>query len=398
MVNRRITLLSIIILLLAGNIVFAKPVKYKVIYIKLRLNSTAPVKVKLAPLKYNKHLAFSFTLDDGYRSAFTCAYPLLNGGTVSSSIPDEYYNNQGGDGQYSPGLFYSDGCGNKIPFKLAVAINGGIVYDHPENRARLSWPEVKQLYQSGWDLLNHGYHHLSKHGTDYYSEVVQNIAIIQQQLGFTMTQFVVPGGEHDAGYEHEYEKDAFKTGAFAVASYVGKGPAIPVDKPVDPTNLIYARDFIQSNKDSVNLPAIDKQLSKLDSLMNLPQPTWYNQFTHSVGDRNLWNLSLLYPEFKYYMTAINQKYGSAGTDNIWMAPWQEVYEYIWLRDRTKISIRQHGKTATIKLELPEIPVNFRYAALSLQVIANSTFEAEASAIKLSTNGKRQHNLINVSLK
>lgn len=30
-------------------------------------------------------MAFSFTLDDGYRSAFTCAYPLLNGELVSPS-------------------------------------------------------------------------------------------------------------------------------------------------------------------------------------------------------------------------------------------------------------------------------------------------------------------------
>lgn len=176
-----------------------------VVYIKLHLQKPGKLSAEAARLKYNKHTAFSFTLDDGYRSAFTCAYPLLNGGMVSPSIPDEYHNNSGGDGQYSPGLFYSDGCGKQIPFKLAVALNAGIVYDHPENRARLSWPEVTQLYQSGWDILNHGYHHLSKHGTDYNSEVLQNIKTVQDKLGFTMTQFVVPGGDHDPGYEHLYE-------------------------------------------------------------------------------------------------------------------------------------------------------------------------------------------------
>lgn len=78
-------------------------------------------------------MAFSFTLDDGYRSAFTCAYPLLNGELVSPSIPDEYHNDSGGDGESSTGLFYTDSCGNKITFRLAVALNAGIVYDHPDN-------------------------------------------------------------------------------------------------------------------------------------------------------------------------------------------------------------------------------------------------------------------------
>jgi len=370
----------------------------KVVYIKLKLKSAAPFKVDVAPLKYNKHMAFSFTLDDGYRSAFACVYPLLNGGIVSSSIPDEYHSDSGGDGQRSDGLFYTDGCGGKIPFKLAVALNAGIVYDHPANRARLSWAEVKTLYDAGWDILNHGYHHLSKHGTDYNAEVLQNIRLVQEKLGFTMTQFVVPGGEHDEGYEHQYEQDAFKAGAFSVASYVGKGPAISVDKPVDLKSMIYARNFLQSNKDSLDFPTIDQHLRRIDSLMKQPQPVWYNEFTHSVGDRNLWNLSMLYPEFKYYMTSIDNKYGVKGGDNIWMAPWQEVYEYIWLRDRIKVTSEQHGRDVTIKLELPNVPGTFRNSEISLNIISRAGFTVTSSYsdyLKIFNNGKT---LLNIKFK
>jgi peptidoglycan/xylan/chitin deacetylase (PgdA/CDA1 family) len=386
------------------NAGFAKPaapkkkaVAGKVVYIKLKLKSAAPFKVDVAPLKYNKHLAFSFTLDDGYRSAFTCAYPLLNGGTVSASIPDEYHNDSGGDGEKSNGLFYTDGCGSKVAFKLGIALNGGIVYDKPDNRARLSWAEVKTLYDAGWDILNHGYHHLSKHGTDYNAEVLQNIKVVKEKLGFTMTQFVVPGGEHDAGYEHNYEQDALKAGTFSVASYVGKGPAINVDKPVDLKDMIYARNFLQSNKDSLDFPTIDQHLSRIDSLMKQPQPIWYNEFTHSVGDRNLWNLSMLYPEFKYYMTSIDDKYGAKGTDNIWMAPWQEVYEYIWLRDRIKVSSRQHGRDVSIKLELPDVPATFRYDAISLNIASGAGFMVTSYSddLKIFNNGTT---LLNIKFK
>ncbi len=367
----------------------------KVVYIKLKLNSAAPFKASIAPLKYNKHLAFSFTLDDGYRSAFTCAYPLLNGGMVSPPIPDEYHSDQGGDGEKSSGLFYTDGCGNNVAFKLAVALNAGIVYDHPDNRARLSWPEVKTLYNSGWDILNHGYHHLSKHGTDYNSEVLQNIKVVKENLGFSITQFVVPGGEHDEGYEHNYEQDAFKAGAYSVASYVGKGPAIDVDKPVDLNAMIYARNFLQSNKDSLDFKEIDKHLNRIDSLMKQPQPIWYNEFTHSVGDKNLWNLSMLYPEFKYYMTSIEKNYGTSGNDNMWIAPWQEVYEYIWLRDHIKISSQQHGRDVVIKLEVPKMPLNFRYKAISINVDTKTQFTVNTTAPLKITHNK--HKLLNIDL-
>ena len=365
----------------------------------LKLASAQTVAVRPAPLKYNKHMAFSFTLDDGYRSAFTCAYPLFSGGRVSPPLPDEYHSDSGGDGRYSKGLYYTDGCGHRIPFRLAVALNAGIVYDHPDNRARLSWPEVTALYRSGWDILNHGYHHLTQHGTDFNQEVLQNIRVVKEQLGLMMTQFIVPGGPHDAGYEHDYEKDAFASGAFAVASYTGAGPVIPVNKPVDLDHIIYARDLLASHKDSINLSAVDRQLARMDSMMQQGKPVWYNAFTHNVGNGNLWSISLLYPEFKYLMTTLASRYGEQGNDRLWMAPWQQVYEYLWLRDHIKASVEQRGREATIRLIIPQLPPTFRYADVSLRVITRSKFRLKRPAgLNANDNGATKHDLINIDLK
>ncbi|TDO23984.1 polysaccharide deacetylase family protein [Pedobacter duraquae] len=378
----------------------SNPDDHKTIRIKIRLKSAEPFKISLAPLKYNKHLAFSFTLDDGYRSAYATAFKLLNGGEVSSSLPDVYHSDQGGDGLHGPGLHFSDGCGNQVPFKLAVAVNAGLLQDTLKNRGRLSLAEVKEMFESGWDLLNHGYYHRTKHGTDFYEEVFQNKAFITEKLGFAMTHFVVPGGEHDAGYEHEYEKDAFVTGAVSVASYIGKGPIILVDKPVNLNNMIYARNFVQSDQGNVNLAAVDRSLKRLDSLMKDPKAIWYNEFTHSVGNGNLWGISMLYPEFKYYMTSIEKKYGRAGSDQIWMAPWQEVYEYLWLRDRTMISYQQRGKDVIVTLKLPAGATDLRHLALSLNVHIKSAFVVEsigavATGLAQENNGL---NLINIHCK
>ena len=91
------------------------PPKQKTITITLKLKSEAKVKVVKADLKYNKHLAYSFTLDDGYRSAYLTAFPLLNGGRVSvRPCADEWKNDQRGRWVlHSDGLFFSDGCGRE---------------------------------------------------------------------------------------------------------------------------------------------------------------------------------------------------------------------------------------------------------------------------------------------
>ncbi|WP_426486166.1 polysaccharide deacetylase family protein [Flavobacterium sp. 2] len=373
--------------------------KSKTISFKIKLKSTENVQVKVAPLKYNKHFAYSFTLDDGYRSAYLTAFPLLNGGKISNSDKNEWKIDQGGDGTTSKGLFYSDGFGNKIPFKLALAVNGGSIRDLPANRGHLSWPEIKEMYNAGWDILNHGFHHATKHGTNYLTEVNENTTSIKQNLDFTMSHFVVPGGEGDEKYYLEYEKEALNNGHFSVASYYGVGPVFKVDSKMDLDKMITARTFVQSSKDTTSFKTMDRYLKTLDSIVKQPSPAWFNEFTHGTGNTNLWNLSMRFPDFKYYMTTLADKYGVKGNDSVWMAPWQEVYEYIWLRDRIKIDYTQKGKDVEVKIVIPEIPEAFRYREISLAIETSSKFEIESGkGLIIKNDGKTNHKLIHLKLK
>ncbi|TCN51142.1 hypothetical protein D0809_23260 [Flavobacterium circumlabens] len=373
--------------------------KTSIISFKIKLKSKEKVRITPASLKFNKHLAYSFTLDDGYRSAYLTSFSLLNGGKISGPLISEWKNDQGGDGTNSKGLFYSDGLGNKIPFKLGLAINGGAIDDFSAYRGHLSWAEVKEMYNAGWDILNHGFHHATKHGTNFLTEVRENTTSIQQNLGFTMSQFVVPGGESDPGYHLEYEKDALANGSFSVASYVGAGLVINVKYKINLDKMVYSRVFVESSKDTIGFKTMDRYLATFDSVAKLPDPIWYNAYTHGVGNGNLWSLSMRFPDFKYYMTTIADKYGSKGDDSIWMAPWQEVYEYIWLRDRIKITYDQKDKEATVTIELPQIPEIFRSRAISLRIDTPSKFEIESDStnFSISSDGKTKHKLINLQL-
>jgi len=402
--HSRIKIIVFTFVLLINSVSFcfandSDSLKSKTITFKIKLKSADEVKIKPAPLKFNKHFAYSFTLDDGYRSAYLTAFPLLNGGKISSSDKNEWKIDQGGDGTTSNGLFYSDGFGNKIPFKLALAINGGAICDLPANRGHLSWQEIKEMYSAGWDVLNHGFHHATKHGTNYLTEVTENTTSIKQNLDFTMSHFVVPGGEGDEKYYLEYEKEALNNGHFSVASYYGVGPVFKVDSKVDLDKMITARIFVQSSKDSTSFKTMDRYLKTLDSIVKQPNALWFNEFTHGTGNGNLWNLSMHFPDFKYYMTALADKYGAKGNDSIWMAPWQEVYEYIWLRDRIKVDYTQKDKEIEVTIVLPEIPENFRNRDISLTVETSSKFEIESSKdLKIKDDGKTTHKQIFIQLK
>ena len=377
--------------------VVAKKSPPQTVTIHLRLKDNIPFSVYLAPLKYNKQKAYSFTLDDGYRSAYLTAFSLLHGGTVSPAFPDEWKNDQGGDGTYSPGLFYSNGCGQNIPFRLGLAINAGSIGDKPENRGHVSWPEIQQMYDAGWDMLNHGYYHATKPSTDFLTEVTRNTFAVKEKSGITMSQFVVPGGEHEPGYEKEYEKYALANGSFSVASYSGSGPIIDVDKPVNLDGMIYARTFLQS-AEKPDAKIVNGWLKRLDSVMKQPQHLWYNEFTHSTGNSNLWSLSIVFPDFKQYMTTIANSYGVNGSDTLWMASWQEVYEYIWLRDHTTITYTQKGRDVIITLQLPQVPESFRYRELSLVVDTKSGFSVEkTSTAKINHDGTTKHSLLNIKI-
>jgi hypothetical protein len=402
--SRRILLIIVIVIFGSFNS-FSKGIiekdssKPKTISLKIKLKSADKVKIAVSPLKYNKRLAYSFTLDDGYRSAYLTAFPLLNGGKVSNSSINEWKIDQGGDGTTSEGLFYSDGMGNKIPFKLALAINGGSIRDLPENRGHLSWAEIKEMYNAGWDILNHSFHHATKHGTNYLTEVTENTTSIKQNLDFTMLHFVVPGGEGDEKYYLEYEKDALNNGHFSVASYYGVGPVFKVDSKVDLDKMISARTFVQSSKDTTSFKTMDRYLKTIDSIAKQPNTVWFNEFTHGTGNTNLWNLSMRFPDFKYYMTTLANKYGAKGNDSIWMAPWQEVYEYIWLRDRIKVDFQQKNKEVIVTIKLPEIPETFRNRDISLNVETASKFQIESNKdLKIKDDGKSTHKQIFIQLK
>ncbi len=309
--------------------------------------------VRTAPLKYNKDFAWSFALDDGLASGWLVAFPYFNGGRVAPSFKGAWGADQGGDGEVYPGLFFTDGCGNKVPFRAAVAINARSI----GRPGSLDWEQVDSLYKAGWDVFSHGYTHATGRDVDALSECRENNKVVQERLGIVMRQFVVPGGPGDTISEGPYTKAAFGQGMEAVHDGHFPGHTIMIDRDLSPERMRAGRLFLYSGnmRDSM-----DRYFREIRDLLQAGKRPWINAFTHSTGNDNLWNISLRFPDMKRFFGRLEKEYGHTGKDNIWVASFQAVQEYSLIHQSLVYSVRKAGNRIYIRIDTGTLPVELRH--------------------------------------
>jgi hypothetical protein len=320
--------------------------------------ATAPT-ISKAKLKYNKDFAYSFTFDDATADGFTTALPLLQGGTVN--------------GVYYPPLQYTDGCGNALNFKAGIAWNSSNNYgtdchtgDVP---SLMSWRQLDELYRLGWDVLSHSYSHKARSthnmtNQDYAYEVEQNRVAVRQKTAarIEMPLFVVPSGDMN------YYGPAMQAGHQVVFdqnwTLMGNG-GLQVDAELPTTPVKIHRQILDGN--GMGMPILDGVVSKCTQNKHF----WYNQFAHQIDDYRSggYNFNM----FKNHIQTTANKYGKNGNDKIWMAPLQEVYEYLITRQLINYSTQFADKDMTIRFDLNRLPTWMRRKTITLLVNAAPNF-------------------------
>ncbi|WMJ72706.1 T9SS type A sorting domain-containing protein [Cytophagaceae bacterium ABcell3] len=312
-----------------------------------------------APLKYNKAFAYSLTLDDGFDDAYTHAYPLLNGGTLEET------------GTNYPGLFYTDGCGNDIAFRLGIAWNSQN-QDNKDVRSGtpnyITWDQMQELYDAGWDILDHSLTHSAGPGTDYPREVTENRQIVLDKMGVNMTHFVVPTGDT------EYIPYAENAGFYGIYNQSGLDGdmGIEVSSPLETSLSPLKLNRVLIEDDQHNTNNVSDNIDHIAQISS-EAPHWYNDFTHKVGHEQTGS-SLLFTTFEHYMQHIEQNYGKSGADNIWAGSLQEVYEYLYIRENANMSATASENQLIIHIDMSSIPDDFRWQDLSLLVSADAEIE------------------------
>ncbi len=378
----RSILIKLLLFLSSVNIVFAQK-----IMIQFDAVPSTPPSVSKAVLKYNKDFAYSFTLDDATADAYTCALPLFRGGFVS------------GNGQTYTGLFYTDGCGNDVPFRCGIgwnSVNLAGIDVHTGNVAdRLTWKQLDTLYDLGWDVLNHSYSHRSRlngamSGSDYVAEIEQNRVSVRNKTvkQLEMPLFVVPSGDTF------YNSIAYQQGHQLVfnqpGDVVGFG-GLDVSSDYNFSGKIVHRMTIEESL-GISPTFLDRAVAKVTGSTKI----WYNEFTHRVDDFSP-TAAFGFKDFQTHLKRAADTWGKNGTDRMWMAPLQEVYEYLMMRRFANFTTSANGAKLDVTFDLFNLPKWLRRRTLSLVINSTTNFSnvTVPSGVKVTFKGTGNQKLINL---
>ena len=348
---------------------------------------TSPPSVSKAILKYNKDFAYSFTLDDASSDAFTCALPVFKGGLVS------------GNGQTYAGLFYTDGCGNDIPFRGGIAWNSANLANidvHTGNvEGQLTWKQLDTLYDSGWDVMNHSFTHRSRlngpmSGNDYVNEIEQNrVAVLNKtQKRLEMPFFVVPSGDTF------YNEIAYRQGHQLVFNHHGD---------VVGFGGLEANTYFTCDRKVVHRMTLEESIAITPTFLDRAATKasggvkiWYNEFTHRVDNFSP-TAAFGFKDFQSHMKRAADTWGKNGTDRMWMAPLQEVYEYLIMRRFANFTTSANGSKLDLTFDLYNVPKWLRRRTLSLVVNSSTNFSnvIVPAGVKVTFKGTGNQKLINL---
>ena len=315
-------------------------------------NPPVLVEVEKAPLKYNKDFALSFQMDDAMSDIYTIVYPLFEG-TGNSD-----------------GLYYSNGCGQDISFKMSSGLNifsaltGADILD-PDDPwhapDKLTWTSINVLYQSGWGILNHGVFDRPLAGNDderdYEIQRTQSYSRRKVNESFLMKTFIIPE----------------QASSFIPNVYLNSYHNI-ISANSLPGWLNKDNNGINIQNDTINWLHYKKLNRYFDINIAGLRNTADYLYQNSLTNTNLWIPWGIhgYPgnftaDFQY----IYNTYGSPGLDNVLITTEDDIVDYLAVKQETQLVTALQGNKLTLTFG-GLIPADRLHYDLSLNVYSDQT--------------------------
>ena len=340
--------------------------------------------VSKATLRYDKDFAYSLTFDDATIDGYTCALPALQGGLSACS------------GTTVTPLYYTDGCGNNLLFKAGIAWNSANFYGQDSHTGNtpglLTWTQLDELLSKDWDVLNHSFSHKARWiqympGTEYINEIVKNRTEVKQKTAknYDTPIFVVPSGDT------YYQDIAYAQGQKLVfdqsANTIGMG-GLSVNNNFTPDGRVVHRQLLE---DALN--SGQDKIGRVASKSAAGDRIWYNEFTHHLDGTT----GLSFSNFRNHLERIANTWGKNGTDRIWVAGLQEVYEYLTVRKKIEYTATVNGNQLIIDFDLHDLPDWLRRKPLTLVVNSATSFSSVTATqgITMTYNGTSSKKIINL---
>ncbi|MBK9292069.1 MAG: hypothetical protein IPM52_10660 [Bacteroidetes bacterium] len=315
--------------------------------IRIRLDGRPEkVGVQKTPLRYNKRFAMSFHTDDGFADVYHIGFKFFTGK----------------DGSPFPGLFFTDGCGNELPFRLSAALfsfsawNNEDMHQLQNNYNTVSWDQLASMYRHGCGIYNHGFTSDAPTTPEEISySIRRNESYIRRSLATedVRTRILVnPNGLQEfspvafrLGYRY-----AFRMGAWTIIPETGINVNAfqAWDKPLELNRVLAETVDVKQLADNLARKSVHGA------------NYWMPVFTHRIIED--YPLDDFYNDWSY----IAKTYGKQGSDDIWMASEEEILNYLLVRQRVEITHEVQGNMLIISLQ-GDLPPDLRFYPLSLLV-------------------------------
>lgn len=310
------------------------------------------VTVQKAPLKYNKAFAMSFQMDDAISDIFKQVYPVFEGSGSSG------------------GLYFTDGCGNDVTFKMSSAIyifssyNNSDILDPDDpyhDKSKLTWPQLDTLYRSHWGIENHGLFDnpdiSSPEKIEYAFQRTESYVRRKISDSIIFKSFIIPNG---------------------VGTYV---PYLPenhyhaaINQGTDNTWIGSDDIGIDVESDTIDwLKPVKLNRLFLYSDFKKSADTLYQQSKRGFHKWFLSGMHTLPGNFIEELKEIYNTYGKPGLDDILLAPDDEILDYLAVKQATQLHETMNGNRLTITFS-GSVPSDRIYYALSLNVFADQPIE------------------------
>lgn len=326
-------------------------------YVKIPLTGNVNIdniKVFFPHLKYNKSFVYSYTFDDCTVMAYSRGFCTINKKWIdyhrffhvgqertTGSYPDKT-------------LGYTDGCGNERRFTVGVAIwpdsrNQNIddfmnptTHKPDKYYPHLVWKDVAPMLDFGNEIY---FHDIDTNGDDTVDGILNGMKksqnITESFLGRKMKILARPGGNNDYVAAARLYDDIVFTAAEGKTD-IGSPLNVTFDNEIDLNNVSQYRRFVEST------PTLAQLWPNISAASLSGTYPWLHDFSH--GPEN----------FQYVLdlfTKLNDEYGKDGSDCVWFATLDEVYEYNYLRNNCIIEKSLSGNDLILRFSCPssELP-------------------------------------------
>lgn len=358
---KKLQLLCITMLILSGLNAEAQPKAAPgVQYIMVNFASPPSIAtVTKTVLRYNKDFALSFHTDDGFQDVYTVGFQFFTG--INES------------GNSYPGLFYTDGCGNDISFKLSNSVfsfsgyNNEDMHQPGNGYGAVSWPQLATMYLNGCSINNHGFTSDAFTEPDYMHYTIRrNESFIRRRLlstvegGVKTRIFVNPNGATP------YTDAAFAAG-YRAALRMGAWGVIP-NEGLDIGTFNNWNQPLELNRNLAESTNVKQMADNYAEAANNNSHFWMPLFTHRIIED--------YPQASFFsdFNYIADNYGKNGTDKVWMTTEEEIIDYQIVRQLTTVNHVVTGNVLLITLS-GDLPTDLRHYALSLLVEADANISS-----------------------